>query len=103
MLKLTPNCEHCDLDLPTDSKLARICSFECTFCVNCVENLLSNCCPNCGGSFQVRPVRPVVDFKNDNRLQRYPAQKQRLHSPVNLELHRELIQKVRKYTAINKG
>ncbi len=36
-----------------------VCSFECTFCRTCVETLLSNVCPNCGGGFERRPVRPA--------------------------------------------
>lgn len=59
MLQLKPNCECCDKDLAPDSKEARICSYECTFCQSCVEDVLENVCPNCGGGFTVRPVRPA--------------------------------------------
>jgi hypothetical protein len=38
-LELRPNCECCDRDLPPASPLARICTYECTFCSNCVEDL----------------------------------------------------------------
>ena len=58
MLELRTNCENCNKELHHDSKDAMICSFECTFCVNCVENILQNTCPNCGGEFQKRPTRP---------------------------------------------
>ncbi|MGB8110055.1 MAG: DUF1272 domain-containing protein, partial [Pseudolabrys sp.] len=34
---------------------ARICSYECTFCADCVETKLNNVCPNCGGGFVSRP------------------------------------------------
>ena len=51
MLALRPTCEHCDTALPPASSLARICSFECTFCADCVDTLLGNVCPNCGGGF----------------------------------------------------
>src|SRR4051794_23102973 len=44
-LQLRPNCEYCDRDLPPDSADARICSYECTFCVDCVETRLHNVCP----------------------------------------------------------
>jgi hypothetical protein len=37
---------------------ACICSYECTFCTDCVEGVLENVCPNCGGGFEFRPVRP---------------------------------------------
>ena len=35
MLKLRPNCECCDKDLPPDAADALICTFECTFCADC--------------------------------------------------------------------
>lgn len=60
MLELRPNCELCDTNLPPESEHARICSYECTFCATCVEQALRNVCPNCGGGFQPRPVRPAV-------------------------------------------
>jgi uncharacterized protein len=59
MLQLRPNCECCDKDLPPDSGEAVICTFECTFCASCAESVLKGCCPNCGGNFSPRPVRPV--------------------------------------------
>ncbi len=59
MLKLKPNCECCDRDLPPQSADARICSFECTFCRECAEKRLpGGRCPNCGGELVKRPVRP---------------------------------------------
>ena len=58
MLLLKPNCECCDRDLPPDAAEARICSFECTFCASCVADVFSGICPNCGGNFVARPVRP---------------------------------------------
>jgi hypothetical protein len=59
VLELRPNCECCDRDLPPDSDQARICTYECTFCANCVEQRLGGVCPNCGGNFQPRPIRPA--------------------------------------------
>jgi hypothetical protein len=58
MLRLRPNCECCDHDLPPDSADARICSYECTFCADCVDQRLGGACPNCGGGFSPRPIRP---------------------------------------------
>ncbi|MDI5451477.1 DUF1272 domain-containing protein, partial [Salmonella enterica subsp. enterica serovar Cerro] len=55
MLELRPNCECCDKDLPPESKGAYICSFECTFCVDCVTQRLNGQCPNCGGGLVRRP------------------------------------------------
>jgi len=67
MLELRPNCECCDRDLPPDSELARICTYECTFCADCVDNRLGGRCPNCGGNFAPRPIRPP------GRLMKHPA------------------------------
>jgi hypothetical protein len=58
MLQLRPNCECCDRDLPPDSAVALICSFECTFCCECAQQVLNGPCPNCGGELAPRPRRP---------------------------------------------
>ncbi len=58
MLKLKPNCECCDADLPPSAKNARICTFECTFCAECTDTRFAGTCPNCGGNLVPRPVRP---------------------------------------------
>ena len=65
MLELRPNCECCDKDLPPDGAHAMICSFECTFCADCVENVLKDECPNCGGNLVVRPIRPAAKLVNN--------------------------------------
>src|SRR3954467_14618093 len=52
MLELRPSCECCDRDLPPDSPDARICTYECTFCADCVEQRLGGVCPNCGGGVE---------------------------------------------------
>ncbi|MEZ5972947.1 MAG: DUF1272 domain-containing protein [Hyphomonadaceae bacterium] len=72
MLKLKPNCENCDRDLPPECADARICTFECTFCVSCVEGELNGRCPNCGGNFERRPIRPAAALVN------YPASTERV-------------------------
>ncbi|MGD9668385.1 MAG: DUF1272 domain-containing protein [Hyphomicrobiaceae bacterium] len=59
MLELRPNCECCGKDLAPDADDARICTFECTFCADCVAHRLpGSVCPNCGGEFVARPKRP---------------------------------------------
>jgi hypothetical protein len=63
MLELRPNCERCDRDLPPESAQARICSYECTFCADCVDNHLHDVCPNCGGGFAPRPIRPRTEWR----------------------------------------
>ncbi|WP_174804012.1 DUF1272 domain-containing protein [Martelella limonii] len=67
MLELRPNCECCDKNLPPDSAEAMICTFECTFCSDCVDVVLRDICPNCGGNFTPRPIRPA------QALARHPA------------------------------
>ncbi|MBO6514185.1 MAG: DUF1272 domain-containing protein [Phycisphaerales bacterium] len=74
MLELRPNCECCDRDLLPDSIDAMICSFECIFCRSCVEGKLKNTCPNCGGGFVSRPIRPT------QLLDKYPASAERVQS-----------------------
>lgn len=73
MLELRPNCEMCDRDLPAGSTEARICSYECTFCSNCVETQLHNVCPNCGGGFVPRPIRPTTARRTGVSLHHQPA------------------------------
>lgn len=72
MLELRPNCECCNKDLPPDAKEAMICSFECTFCKECVETKLKGICPNCGGNFVYRPIRPK------HSLKKFPASTKRI-------------------------
>jgi hypothetical protein len=76
MLQLRPSCECCDVDLPPDSSLARICSFECTFCERCAREKLNDICPNCGGELVARPVRPA------EKLRKYPASTERVFKPL---------------------
>ncbi len=75
MLLLKPGCECCDRDLPPDSREAMICSYECTFCRDCVETRLKGICPNCGGGFVQRPVRPA------HMLLKHPASTVRVFEP----------------------
>lgn len=87
MLTLRPNCEHCDRDLPPDALDARICSFECTFCARCVDEVLLGVCPNCGGGFAPRPIRPREDRRGGNHLGTYPASTKRVLRPVDASAH----------------
>ncbi|MDR7298472.1 hypothetical protein J2X16_003835 [Pelomonas aquatica] len=92
MLELRPCCEHCAVALHPASLDARICSFECTFCASCAEGLLGNVCPNCGGGFVPRPVRPSHDWKGGNHLGGYPARTVPKLRPVDLDAHARLVQ-----------
>ncbi|MGC2414221.1 MAG: DUF1272 domain-containing protein [Stellaceae bacterium] len=79
MLQLRPNCENCDKDLPPHAADARICSYECTFCADCVEHVLFNVCPNCGGGFVPRPIRPHTERRPGICLAKQPASTRRVH------------------------
>ena len=87
MLELRPTCENCNKALPPESTEARICSYECTFCAGCVDAVLNNVCPNCGGGFMPRPVRPSTDWKGGNYLGKHPASATVKHRPVDAEAH----------------
>lgn len=95
MLELRPTCEHCNKPLPPTAVDAMICSFECTFCKDCVENVLHNVCPNCGGGFSRRPVRPAVNWSGGNFLGDYPAATKIRHRPVDREAHERFCAKLK--------
>jgi uncharacterized protein len=78
-LQLRPNCEYCDKDLPAHATDARICTYECTFCADCVETKLFNVCPNCGGGFERRPIRPATAWRPGLSVGLRPASTQRVH------------------------
>jgi hypothetical protein len=85
MLTLRPNCECCDRDLPPASTEARICSYECTFCAACVETVLHNVCPNCGGGFVPRPIRPATERRTGVCLAKHPVSEKRVHLKYSRE------------------
>lgn len=95
MLELRPTCEHCNKPLPPDSLEALICSYECTFCAACVETILENVCPNCGGGFVPRPIRPSKNWKNDNHLGKNPASIKVKHKPVDSHAHARFAAEIR--------
>ena len=72
MLELRPNCECCNRDLPPDSTEARICTYECTFCATCVDEVFAGECPNCGGNFVNRPIR------TEKQLLKHPPSEKRI-------------------------
>ena len=87
MLELRPTCENCNRPLPPAATDARICSYECTFCADCVEHVLLDVCPNCGGGFAPRPIRPAIDRKGGNFLGKDPAGTTVRHRPVDAAAH----------------
>jgi len=84
-LQLRPNCEYCDKDLPPNSIEARICSYECTFCADCAENKLSNVCPNCGGGFASRPIRPATQWRPNVCVSNQVPSDKRVHLKYGLD------------------
>lgn len=76
-LELRPNCEFCDRDLPPAAAEARICTYECTFCAECVDTRLRNVCPNCGGGFVPRPIRPATEWRPGLSVAKRPPSQER--------------------------
>lgn len=83
MLEIRPTCENCGKSLPNDSNEAMICSYECTFCAQCVSNILENVCPNCGGGFEKRPTRPA------KQLVKYPPRAEEVIKPIQVNRYLE--------------
>ncbi|BDC99667.1 DUF1272 domain-containing protein [Persicobacter psychrovividus] len=75
-MEIRPNCENCNKPLPYDSEEAMICTFDCTFCADCVTGILEDVCPNCGGNFERRPIRPK------SLLKKYPISKKAVLNPI---------------------
>jgi hypothetical protein len=95
VLDLRLICENCAVELPPAATDAMICSFECTFCRDCVESVLGNVCPNCGGGFTPRPIRPARDWRGGNSLGTYPASSERRHRPVDPAEHERFAASIR--------
>ena len=76
MLEIRTNCENCNKPLPNESTEAKICTYECTFCADCVDEVLHNVCPNCGGGFEKRPTRPK------DGLMKFPVSAKHIFKPV---------------------
>lgn len=79
MLEIRNKCENCAKPLPNESSEAMICSYECTFCKECVTEILENVCPNCGGGFEMRPTRPSILLSKD------PASTKGHDHPIDLD------------------
>ncbi len=86
MLEIKPICENCGKLLPNESKEAMICTFECTFCTDCVDNVLFNVCPNCGGGFEHRPSRPK------KQLEKYPVSEKEYLKPIDKNKFSKLLE-----------
>ena len=95
MLEIRPNCECCDKDLIPDSTEAMICTYECTFCVTCVNEILENVCPNCGGGFVPRPIRPRMARRIGLSINHQPPSIERVHTKYSIEELKEFSAKVK--------
>ena len=84
-LELRPNCEYCDVDLPPNATNAFICTYECTFCRDCAEKHLLNVCPNCGGGFSPRPIRPATAWRPGLSTTHQPPSTKRMYLSCSLE------------------
>jgi hypothetical protein len=91
MLELRPTCENCNRPLATDATDAMICSYECTFCRDCVDAVLSNVCPNCAGGFDRRPVRPAHAWVEGASRDAFPPSTNVVHKPVDPTAHEVLV------------
>ncbi len=94
-LQLRPNCEYCDKDLPPHTTDARICSYECTFCAACAEDTLENVCPNCGGGFAPRPIRPAREWRPGVSVVKQPPSDKRMHLEYGHEAIAAHVQRIR--------
>jgi len=102
MLILHPNCECCDIDLPSDATNANICTYECTFCSDCVNGILQNVCPNCGGGFVPRPIRPKYEHRPGVSLEFNPSSTKRINTNYSKEQLAEFCNKIKDIAVENR-
>jgi len=81
MLEIRPNCECCDRDLDPASTDVLICTYECTWCRDCADNVLRGVCPNCGGELVRRPIPSALRLASD------PPSTARVFNPDCLAAH----------------
>jgi hypothetical protein len=101
-LEIRPNCEYCNRDLPAQSTDARICTYECTFCADCVETNLHDVCPNCGGGFAPRPIRPATEWRPGLSLAKRPPSTRRVHLSSSLGEIAELTARIKDIASKNR-
>jgi len=59
-LEMKAVCERCGRSLVAQDEVY-ICSYECTFCASCAEQMHA-VCPNCGGELVRRPRRADKEY-----------------------------------------
>ena len=57
-LEMRPKCEKCNAETPATDE-AYICTYECTFCVDCALDT-NAVCPNCNGELVRRPRKKAA-------------------------------------------
>lgn len=72
-----------------------ICSYECTFCADCVEDVLEGVCPNCGGAFVPRPKRVERAWRDGVSAKHQPPSAERVLKPVERSAHQKFAQFVK--------
>ena len=78
-LELRPNCEYCDKDPPPAALDARICTYECTFCADCVETRSRTSAPTAAAaSCRARSARRP----NGGPASRSPSARRRPHGSI---------------------
>lgn len=96
MLEIRPCCEQCGKDLPYNSTEAMICTFECTFCHDCAMTIFENVCPNCGGGFTSRPIRPKT------HLEKNPVSTTRIYKPKEQSSFHKMIDRYKTISPENR-
>lgn len=89
MIEIRANCENCNKQLSPNSEEAMICAFECTFCKECVDSVLQNVCPNCGGGFEKRPIL------RKEYLSKYPVSKKIIFNPIDNSKFQEKLNRIK--------
>ncbi len=60
-----------------------------------MNSVLENVCPNCGGGFTPRPIRPSQNLKNENYLGKFPASSKVVHSPVDPDAQKQFAKAIK--------
>jgi hypothetical protein len=76
-----PSALHSKGQSGSDTSIPAISSAP--FCATGVDTVLKKVCPNCGGGFAPRPIRPARDWKGGNILIKNPTTTQVKHQPVD--------------------
>lgn len=79
-----------------------ICTYECTFCRGCVDDVLDDVCPNCGGGFSPRPIRPRNEWRTGLSLTLQPPSTQRHQLSYDLDDINVLVSQLRQVAPVDR-